>query len=501
MTAAIIALTSAPTPSMSRTDGYKTGHIWQYPDDTRYIHANMTPRCTRIPAITQIPFFGLRYVMTKFLVRDFHETFFSQPKDKAVAAYARRLKNYLNKKHIEVSHIEALHDLGYLPISIKALPEGSLMEIQTPGFTIINTHPNFAWIVNYLETILSAEMWQPCTNAAIARQYRKIFLKYAKRTGAPEAFIPWQGHDFSFRGMSSLDSACKSGAAHLLSFSGTDTIPAIDWLEHYYDANSDNEIVGGSVDATEHSVMCAGGKSSELETYRRLITEVYADGGILSIVSDTWDFWACVTGIIPALKNEILARDGKVVIRPDSGDPVLTIIGDKNAPEGSPQRKGLVQCLWDTFGGTTNQAGFKALHPKIGAIYGDSITLERAEAILAGLEANGFDSSNIVLGIGSYTYQFNTRDTFGFAIKSTWAQVGEEQREIFKQPKTDSGKNSARGLIKVVKDSEGKFRPVYPVTPEEESGPDNELKEVFRNGKILAFPTLNEIRGRLLAAE
>jgi nicotinamide phosphoribosyltransferase len=196
-----------------------------------------------------------------------------------------------------------------------------------------------------------------------------------------------------------MEAACMSRAGHLLSFTGTDTIPAIDWLEKYYNADSDKEMIGGSVPATEHSVQCAGGKEDEQETYRRLITEVYPKG-IVSVVSDTWDFWNVVTVILPNLKKEIMARDGKLVIRPDSGDPVKIIVGDPEAVDGSPEHKGLIRCLWDTFGGTLSPTGFKMLDPHIGAIYGDSITLDRQWKILSGLAKKGFASSNVVLGIG-----------------------------------------------------------------------------------------------------
>lgn len=231
----------------------------------------------------------------------------------------------------------------------------------------------------------------------------------------------------------------------------------------------------------------------EYFTYKRLITEVYPNG-IVSIVSDTYDFWGVVTKTIPSLKSEIMARNGKVVIRPDSGDPVLIIVGDSNAPEGTPENKGLIQCLWETFGGTMSDKGFKMLDSHIGAIYGDSITVDRQLAILNGLKAKGFASSNVVLGIGSYTYQYVTRDTFGFAMKSTYCEVNGEAREIFKQPKTDSGKNSHRGLIRVDKVN-GQYKAVFPVSREEEKRGCLEL--VYENGQLIRDMTLAQIRANV----
>jgi nicotinamide phosphoribosyltransferase len=228
----------------------------------------------------------------------------------------------------------------------------------------------------------------------------------------------------------------------------------------------------------------------EYLAYKRLITEVYPKG-IVSIVSDTYDFWAIVTKLLPALKNEILARNGKVVIRPDSGDPVKIIVGDDNAPVGSPEHRGLIQCLWDTFGGTLTDKGYKVVDAHIGAIYGDSITIERQIAILEGLEKKGFASCNVVLGIGSYTYQYVTRDTFGFAMKSTYCEVNGEGREIFKQPKTDAGKNSHRGLIRV-DEVDGKLVAKYPVSREQEEG--GVLEVVFEDGNLVRDMTLADIR-------
>ena len=216
--------------------------------------------------------------------------------------------------------------------------------------------------------------------------------------------------------------------------------------------------------------------------------------GIVSVVSDTWDFFAVITTLLPQLKREILARDGKLVIRPDSGDPVLILVGDPNAPAGSPERAGLIELLWGIFGGSTTATGHKQLDPHIGAIYGDSITLERQQAILQGLAAKGFASSNVVLGIGSYTYQHVTRDTFGFAMKATFCTVHGEDRPIYKQPRTDSKKNSHRGLIAVHRDADGELRARFPVTRAEERSDANLLRPVFENGVLLRRQTLAEIR-------
>lgn len=412
----------------------------------------------------------------------------------------------LGQDAVPYYHIAELHDLGYLPVEIKALPEGTLCPIGVPLLTICNTDPNFFWLTNALETSLSNILWKPMTSATTSYAYRKEFERHSKLTGSPKDFICWQGHDFSYRGMSGLEDACMSGGGHLLSFNGTDTIPAIEWLNQYYPSE---QLIGGSVPATEHSVMCMGGDGiGELETFKRLITEIYPNG-IISIVSDTWDFWKVMTEYLPALKKEILARDGRVVIRPDSGNPVDIICGYDKPKElyRNPidaqhywalahEAKGAYELLWDIFGGTINEQGYKVLNPKVGLIYGDSITYDRQKEILAKLEAKGFAASNLVLGIGSYSFQYTTRDCLGFAMKATFGVVNGEEREIYKDPKTDSGlKKSLKGLLQIYKDESGKIKVKDQCTWEEES--QGLLEPVFKNGKLLKDFSLTEIRERL----
>lgn len=491
---------------LTQLDFYKTDHRRQYPKGTTLVYSNFTPRSTkhsiRADGVDdKVALFGLRYCIEWFLLKSFNEGFFQQPKAAVVAKYQRRMDTSLGKGAVPVDHVEALHDLGYLPISIRALPEGAVVNERVPLFTIENTLPEFFWLTNYLETILSCMLWRPCTSITTARKYRQLFLRFARLTGADESFCQFQGHDFSFRGMGSPQDAVMSGAAHMAAgFTGTDTVPAIDFLEDWYGANAETELIGCSVPATEHSVMCMGGLDGEYETFKRLITETYPKG-IVSIVSDTWDFWQVVTDFLPRLKPEILARTGgfpidRVVIRPDSGDPVKIICGDPDAHMDSPEFKGAIQCLWDTFGGTTTAKGFKVLDPHIGLIYGDSITLDRAHRILSGLKTKGFASTNVVLGIGSFTYTYVTRDSLGFAMKATAGAVDGVVREIFKDPKTDGGlKKSAKGFLAVHKDLDGDYYLRDQVTKEEAE--NCELKEVFRNGQHLIKPTLAEIRARI----
>jgi nicotinamide phosphoribosyltransferase len=480
-------------------DFYKSGHYKQYPKGTTKVYSNFTPRSSKLASKApevwddKMVFFGLQGFIKWFLVDCFNDNFFNQPKEKVIDEYKRIMDGCLGPGAVGTDHISALHDLGYLPLSIKALPEGSYVDCRVPLFIITNTNPNFYWLVNYIESVMSSEVWKGCTTASTAFQYRKLLTKYAKITGAPLDFVPWQGHDFSFRGLSGVHDASSSGAGHLLSFLGTDTIPAILYLEDYYKGKE--TFVGGSVAATEHSVMCMGGKDGEYQTFKRLITEIYP-AGIVSIVSDTWNFWNVITNTAKSLKTEILNREGKVVFRPDSGDPVKIVCGDPDSKD-PVVRAGAIEVLWNVFGGTTNAAGFRELNPHVGLIYGDSIDLDRAAKILKGLADKKFASSNIVFGIGSYTYQYQTRDSYGFAIKATYGEVDGKPTEIFKDPITDEGtKKSLKGLIRVELEN-GKYVVYDQQTPEQEG--EGLLQVVFCNGAYNYYNSLSEMRIRLQA--
>ena len=442
---------------INATDGYKLGHHRMYPEGTEVVYSNWTPRSNKyFPEATEgSVVFGIQYLIKKYLIDEFNKNFFGLSKEKAVEMFYRRVNNFVGIESVGYKHIEALYDLGYLPIRIKALPEGSICPIRVPMMTITNTKPEFFWLTNYLETLISCTLWMPCTSATRARLYKKELKRHAVHTGFPEDInLDFLCHDFSMRGMAGLEAAIISGMAHMTSFVGSETIPAIAALEEYYGANSDNELIAATVPATEHSVMCAGGEGDELQTFTRLINELYPSG-FVSIVSDTWDFWNVIENFLPKLKKDIMARDGRVVIRPDSGDPVDIICGINplelwevdgkyyHNPEWSyrqetdpefiidyirkhsdskfiksievteAQVKGAYEILWNIFGGTVNDKGYKVLDSHIGMIYGDSITLERQKEIYRRLEEKGFAATNLVLGVGSFSYQYASRDSLG----------------------------------------------------------------------------------------
>lgn len=476
-------------------DFYKISHRDMYPKGTEFVYSNFTPRSDKMAGVLpdfdhKVVNFGLQAVCQWMLIDLWNKEFFRQPKNKVVSKFQRRMTRALGP--VDISHIERLHDIGHLPVEIKALPEGARVNMRVPLFTITNTNKDFFWLTNYLETQLSAQVWKSVTTATTAFEYRRLLEKYAGLTGSDASFVDWQGHDFSYRGMSGIYDGAQCGAAHLLSFSGTDTIAAIDYLEDYYGA--DDNFIAGSVPATEHSVMCIDGQDGEIATFNRLLS-LYPTG-VLSVVSDTWDFWKVLTDFAVQLKDQILSRDGKLVFRPDSGDPVKIICGDPQAPMGTPESKGAVQVLHEIFGGTLTSQGYTLLNGKVGLIYGDSITLSRAQQILEGLKQKGFASGNIVFGVGSFTYQYVTRDSYGTAIKATFAVVNGKPRELFKAPKTDNGtKNSARGLLRVERKRDGNYVLHDCQTTMEET--EGELKTIFKNGKLVNPQTIYQIKERL----
>jgi nicotinamide phosphoribosyltransferase len=477
-------------------DFYKISHRSMYPLGTQTVYSTWTPRASRMNGVTEVVHFGVQAFIKDNLITLFNENFFNRKKEDVVAEYARIIKSTLGVPNPETVHIEQLHDLGYLPLSIKSLAEGTVVPLRTPVMTIQNTDKRFFWLTNFVESLASCELWQASTSATIARQYYKLLNARAKDTGGDPTFIQFQGHDFSMRGMSSLRSAVLSGMGHLLSFTGTDTIPAIQAAEALYGANVEKELIGTSIPATEHSIQCAYG--NDLEYFRNMINRVHPEG-FVSIVSDGYDFWDVIGNVLPALKKDILARNGRVVIRPDSGDPVKIVCGDKDG-KTELERKGAIQALWDLFGGTytTDAYGnkYKLLDSHIGLIYGDAITLNRADEITYQLKEKGFASTNVVFGIGSYTYQYNTRDTFGYALKSTLCVINGDEKQIFKDPKTDNGiKKSQKGKVAVVK-SGNTYTYVDNLLLNQKVEGDL-LVEVFRDGKLLVDDTFAEIRNRL----
>jgi nicotinamide phosphoribosyltransferase len=486
--------------SLFYTDGYKIGHKRMLAPGTTRLYGTWIPRSIKHApkGVKKIVSFG-QQLAVKWLHDEFEENFFKLSLEEAME-FGNDMAMYLGLEY-DASHFEELHKLGYLPIKVKSLPEGIETLPNVPHMTFINTVDGFAWLTLYLETIISSLAWKPSTSATIALQYKRNLIEWVRKTDPKNIWlVPFLAHDFSARGLSPWD-MLSSGLGHATSFRGSDTIVCIPAARYFYNEPK-NEVIINSVNASEHSVSTTKiftvGEQQMIADWLREF-----DKGILSIVSDTFDLWTLITKYLPANKEAIMARDGKLVIRPDSGDPVDIICGsyrNETIPDNikplRPSEKGVIELLWDIFGGTINEEGYKVLDPHIGAIYGDSITLDRQIQIYERLAAKGFATTNIVLGIGSYTYQMNTRDTLGFAAKGAWFEVEENGTkvgyDIYKDPITDDGtKKSLKGLICVTEDQEV----LTQCTPEQEEG--GILQTIYENGKFYNQTTLTEVRSKL----
>lgn len=488
------------------SDGYKIGHKAMLAKDTQYLYGTWIPRAIKYApeGVTKIVSFGQQLII-KWLHEQFEQNFFNKPWGE-LSDFVSDMSEYLGLDY-DGAHFEKLHNLGYLPIKIKSLEEGVETVPNIPHMTFINTHQGFAWLTLYLETIISSMAWKPSTSATIALQYRRNAIKWVQSTDLGNLpLVPYMCHDFSARGLSPWD-MITSGLGHATSFRGSDTLALIPAARYYY---NEKDVIINSVNASEHSVSTTKiftvGEKQMILDWIKIFPK-----GILSLVADTFDLWEFITEFLVENKEAIMARDGKIVIRPDSGDPVDIICGkevyglDPTSDRklcGEHERKGVIELLWDIFGGTINQQGYKVLDPHIGAIYGDSITLDRQVQIYKRLAEKGFATTNIILGIGSFTYQYNTRDTFSFAAKgSAFAVSNVDDNElkwfsIYKDPITDDGtKKSLRGFQKVYIDDDKQFAVLSDCTLEEENS--GELRTIYYNGMLPNQTTFSEIRNTL----
>lgn len=485
-------------PATVLADFYKITHDELYPDNTTKIYSTFTPRSFEyFPTPTNYAVaFGYQMFIKKTLINYFNEHFFSRPLEEVVREFEYVIESTLGGV-AQSDKIKALHNLGYLPLKIKALPEGTRIPLKVPTLTVENTLPEFFWLTNYIESIMSSELWLPSTSATTSSHYRDILEAWAMETTGSTAGVDFQGHDFSLRGMQGLESAVSSGMGHLLSFVGTDNIPSAVGIEMYYNQKLSDGLVATSVKATEHSIMSSYGRD-EYTAYKTLMEKVPT--GILSIVSDTYDYFGVLTTVLPKLKQEILARDGKVVIRPDTGKPIDILCGTKPYDvSNTPEEKGTFWLLWETFGGTINEKGYKVLDAHVGVLQGDAITLKNVGSIFRKLAENGFASTNLVIGIGAYSMTYVTRDTLGYALKATYAVIDGVERFIEKDPKTDLNnlKKSLTGKVAVIQ-QDGKLTAVDHLTAaEEEAIENNQLQTIFEDGKTYNEQTFNQVKHQL----
>jgi nicotinamide phosphoribosyltransferase len=507
--------------SLLLKDFYKATHLSMIPANMTKSVSYYTPRKSRINRWPKVVNFGLQMFIKNWLIDEFNENFFKQSKNKVVAEYKRVMEYSMGVGICDLSKVEKLHDLGYLPIEIIALPEGMLVPMGCPIFGITNTHDDFAWLPQALESLISAEVWYPMITATVGYEYRKIVNRYYNFTCDDNAPRRRALGNFDFRGDMGVDAALKASAGWLLSFVNTATVPSIPFMEKMYNCDITNDEVGFGAVSTEHFVMCSNSAKDIMdnpdETYqykdidpmrervflKKLLTELYPNTSF-SCVCDSYDYWNVVKNILPTLKDEILNHNGCMLIRGDSGDCVKVVTET-------------VFELWKIFGGTINSKGYKVLDPHVKAIYGDSITVERAEKIYEVLKANGFAAQNVALGVGSFSMHCIeengilkpfTRDTFSSAIKAVYAEFKNEDNSItklsiFKDPKTDrenggdNMKKSHKGCCRVFWKNKLNGDIAYEDNLTYDESLENSLMTpIFRDGKFVdgAEVSLNDIR-------
>ena len=567
-------------------DFYKCVHAEMYPKGLTKMVSYYTPRMSRLGDVGKVTLFGLQAFIKEYLIEGFNTQFFNRNINEVLDEYNRVLTYTMGAGSYDDEKILRLHQLGYLPLQIRALPEGTRSNIGVPQIEITNTHPDFVWLVNTIETLLSCTMWHTQVSAEVGYRYRQIVDKYVDWTCENVDPSNVLG-DFSMRGQQSAESAIKSSAGWLLSFNNTATVPAIMWMEKNYNCNVTKEVVGRGAISTEHSVMCSNASvdGDEITQIKRLLTEIYPNHSF-SMVSDSYDYWNLVTNLLPQCKEEVMNHNGYIGIRGDSGDPIEVIAGkdykevndeefdwimnkpkkwaahyfdypeydfniiikhnedyykvrvecDWTSERGAWTDKkyyyvddyhvrieeytpvvedmGTVWALWQEFGGTVNSKGYKVLDPHVKAIYGDSITPYRCEEIYKRLEAKGFAINNVVLGVGSFsmmclenyndesgefTYSPYTRDTFGIAVKATYAEDADSNPiMIFKQPKGCTWKKSQKGCCFVTHDENGNYTYEDELTWEDiEETDNNDLLPVFKDGKMVREWNLADIRTRM----
>ena len=475
-------------------DTYKNCHVDVYPEGMTKLVSYLVPRKSMFEKQQKVVVFGIQAFIKNF--KENADAWFAKPTSEVIADYEKKMNLQLGPGNYETSHIEKLHRLGYLPLKIKALPEGSLVNMGVPIASVENTDPDFAWLAQWTECWLQGEVWKPCNDATAGYMYYKIAKKwYDKTTDGADPRMA--ASDFGMRGMSCMEEACKTSASWLISFNKTSTVPAISWLDYFYNADCSYNHLGIGAVSIEHSVVSSNVAVGTSE--KELILKLLKQYKNFSYVADTYDYWDIVKNVLPEIKEEILAHEGKILIRPDSGDQYENVIQT-------------VQSLWETFGGTENKKGYKVLNPHVGMILGDGCTLKQVEKIWKKLEEMKFAATNCLFGVGAFCFHaffegdkmiVSTRDTFGFAQKTTYIQLMDgRELEVVKDPKTDTAKlkKSHKGLVFVEKvgndyiATDGLTEHEYDKLA---AAHKDEMQVVFVNGVYFNRQNLMDIRARL----
>eukprot|EP01059_Diplonema_ambulator_P031852 TRINITY_DN598_c0_g7_i1.p1 TRINITY_DN598_c0_g7~~TRINITY_DN598_c0_g7_i1.p1 ORF type:complete len:485 (+),score=181.65 TRINITY_DN598_c0_g7_i1:47-1456(+) len=453
------------------TDSYKITHYKQYPAGTSTVYSYFESRGGKYP---ETVFYGLQYLMKKYLtgVRVTKEHIdeaeeLSKAHFPPGTGFNREGWEYIIEKHG-----------GRLPLVIKAIPEGTVVPVKNVLMTIENTDPKCFWLTNYIETLL-VQVWYPMTVATHSRACKKVILDKLRETGDP-AEVAFKLHDFGFRGVSSVETAGLGGSAHLVNFMGTDTVAGIQIARRFYKAEFDTatgKCPGYSIPASEHSTITAWGREREVDAMENMLDKY--PKGLVACVSDSYNVFDAVSEMWGGkLKDKIMSRDGTLVIRPDSGDPCDTSLE-------------IMERLEAKFGAVKNDKGYKVLDPHVRIIWGDGIDYESLQTILDTLKAKGWSASNIAFGSGGGLLQKLHRDTQKCAFKCSYAVVNGEGVNVFKDPITDPGKVSKKGILSLIPDGDS-----FTTHQGDAPHPDDLLVEVFRDGEIVKEYSFASIKER-----
>ena len=441
------------------SDSYKYSMHKQYPEGTEVVYSYIESRGGKWDDTL---FFGLQAYLKEYLSKPITQDNIDEAEAIITAhgePFNREGWEYILREHG-----------GYLPVRICAVPEGTVVPVKNVLLTIENTDTRCFWLTTFLETALLRAVWYPTSVATNSMTSKKIIRKWLEKTGDPDT-IDFRLHDFGARGVSSLESASLGGMAHLLNFGGSDTVSALVAARKYYGA----DIAGFSVPAMEHSTVTSWGRENELDSYRNMLKQ-YA-GGVVSIVSDSYNIFEACRAFGTVLKQDVLDNRVKLVVRPDSGDPASIVTR-------------CLDILGEGFGSTVNDKGYRVLNHGVKVLQGDGITGETIEQILQTATSKGWSADSILFGQGGQLLQGVTRDTQRWAMKCSAIRVNGEWRRVFKDPITDQGKSSKSGRVTLYQDRLGKFSSGV------EDWPQSALVPVFENGRILKEWTWDEIRNR-----
>lgn len=457
------------------TDSYKTSHWVQYPPNTEYVSSYIEARGASTNAFDNVLFFGLQAFLKEYLSKPITQADIDEAKI-VLSAHGVPFNEAGWQRLLEV------HD-GYLPLRIQALPEGTVVPTGQVLCQVMNTDPEFFWLTSYIETTLLRAIWYPTTVASLSYYCKQIIKQGLEKSADTLDSLPFKLHDFGARGVSSLESASLGGLAHLVNFSGTDTLSGIIGASRWYgmDGSSDDrQMPAFSIPAAEHSTMTSWGREHESEAYANMLTQFGGEGKIVAVVSDSYDLWNAIDNIWGGeLKQQVEKMGGTLVIRPDSGDPIKVV-------------REALQRLAVKFGTTTNSKGYKVLPNCVRLIQGDGINPTSIGKIIDAVTEAGFSTENITFGMGGGLLQQVNRDTLNFAMKTSAAQVGGEWRDVYKDPITSVNKRSKKGRLALVQSGDS----VATIREDELGQQDNLLQDVFLNGKILVEDTLTQIRNR-----